>query len=218
MVKGRLTAEELTDQYPDANYREINNATDVALAFALATDRKVYVDTEGWYYNPWGLSFTLRPGQGFVIHRTSKTAIRAFVKCIQAGFTVVLHNSLHDIEVLAALGLEPGTYPFIDTMVRAYQLCVEPQGLKPLARRHCGAHQDEYEEVLADAELEKAMTYLYGVQAWASKQYFKELAKSSKTLKRGKSISRGKPRTPASDGIRSRTMMKFPASRTASKR
>lgn len=210
MIKGRLTAEELVDQFGDkVNYRELKTDIEVATVFTQAMGLKIYVDTEGWYWNPWGLSFTFRPGQGYVIHRTSKSAMRTFIKLVQAGFTVVMHNSMHDIEVLEALGLKAGTYPFIDTMVRAYHLCVEPQGLKPLSRRHCGAVQMEYEEVTAAAEFEKAMTYLYEVEAWASKQFSSESEKSSKTLSRAKRAKAAKMSIPVSDGIKLQMMMKF---------
>lgn len=227
MTRGQLSAQEMTDQYPDATYTEITDDTYDLLSMqdmfetAYATGkRKIYVDTEGWYDNPWGISFTFAPGDGFVIHHASRKALKAvFELILLLEWVVVLHNSLHDIEVLASLGLEPGSYPFIDTMVRAYLLGVEEQGLKPLSRRHCGAKQEEYEEVMAGAELEKSMTYLYKVQEWAArwqnKQSCSESTKSSKTSSPGKRTKRGNLQIPAKGGQKSRMTMKYPASRTA---
>lgn len=66
---------------------------------------------------------------------------------------VVLHNALHDLPVLRDLGIDlvKEGIPFTDTMVMAYLLGLEPQGLKPLAYRHAGMHQDAYDEITHDA-------------------------------------------------------------------
>jgi DNA polymerase len=202
MIKGRLKCQELTDTIIP-HYEELLKSEQVYVVWRHDA-RKIYVDTEGWYFNPWGLSFAFEPGQGWVIHHESKDAIKRFCDLIQkSGMTVVMHNSMHDIEVLDALGLHAGTYQFEDTMVKAYQLCVEEQGLKPLAKRHCGMDQMEYEEVMAEAEYKKAMEYLQKVRHWClNNRSYNELIASLKPLK---------PKKPsrARAGAKSQMTMKF---------
>lgn len=215
MVKGRLEVQELTDEYPDAEYTEliaVDAVRDLFVAAIAFGKTKIYVDTEGWYFNPWGLSFTFDKGDGYVIHRDSVGAMKEFIRCILAGnWNVIVHNSLHDIEVLDALGLKSGTYQFEDTMVKAYLLQIEELGLKPLAKRHCGMDQMEYEEVMASAERLKAMTYLNAVKEWADKWESRQL--DSGLMPQSK---RSKKKTPilGSDGRKLQTTMKFPALRS----
>ncbi len=75
---------------------------------------------------------------------------------------VVLHNSLHDLPVLRDLGLDivGEGIPFTDTMVMAYLLGLEPQGLKPLCYRHAGMHQDAYDDITAEASERIARQWL----------------------------------------------------------
>lgn len=63
-----------------------------------------------------------------------------------------IHNSLHDLGVLRALGIDLGCGQFIDTMVWAYLLCLQPQALKSLAYRLCGISMDEYDDVCLPAK------------------------------------------------------------------
>lgn len=111
----------------------------------------LYLDTEGSEARPWGLSLTWEPGVGRCILADQAGllgGVREFMG--QAHPTIVLHNSLHDLPILAAMGLDPYSYhcPVIDTMVMAYLTQVEPQGLKPLAYRHAGLVMTAYEETV----------------------------------------------------------------------
>lgn len=113
------------------------------------------VDTEGDRLNPWCLTWSTRPGTAHLVKRVPP----------QSGFAgqVYLHNSLHDLGVLRTMGVELREGQFTDTMVLAYHLCVEPQGLKALAYRHCGADQQEYQELVEWPNREKALDYLLRV-------------------------------------------------------
>lgn len=105
------------------------------------------VDTEGSVDKPWCLSFSTEPGGAFV----SKEPVRF-------DGTVVLHNAIHDLPVLAAMGTVPTK--IVDTMLMAALIGTEPLGLKPLARRHCGMVLREYDDVVRAARREKAIEYL----------------------------------------------------------
>lgn len=123
----------------------------------------VAIDTEGWAANPWSLQFSVKAGTGYVIRATDTEALgyfNAWLRRVEA--VVVGHNLLHDYAVARALGVELGDSP-VDTMIRAYNLTIEPQSLKSLAYRHCNAHQDEYSDITHDASQDRAMDYLYEV-------------------------------------------------------
>jgi uracil-DNA glycosylase family 4 len=105
------------------------------------------VDTEGSVDNPWCVSCSLVAGHG-VVFRAS----------VEFSGRMVLHNAIHDLPVLDALGVKYG--PITDTMLMAALLGTEPLGLKALARRHCGMVSLEYSDIVRDARREKALEYL----------------------------------------------------------
>jgi uracil-DNA glycosylase family 4 len=127
----------------------------------------VAIDTEGSATEPWSLSFALQSGAGYCI-RARAIALDGFRAWLGvAKPLVVLHNALHDLAVLRGMGidLESLGCPFIDTMVMAYNLRVEPQGLKQLAWRHLGLHMRSYPELIAPAEDAHVRRYLSHILA-----------------------------------------------------
>lgn len=172
-IDGRLPPRDMAtfDQFPNPDYRDLTDSVD-----DLETIEKsllnwgseklgVAIDTEGLLGgSAWGLSYCVRPGQSFVIRRVHNKATRWFYKHLIKGINqgrlyVILHNSLHDLRVLRELGIPIPDRSFIDTMVLSYHLCVEPQGLKSLAFRHCGMEMDSYDEVMQDAQDRIAVEY-----------------------------------------------------------
>lgn len=105
------------------------------------------VDTEGSIAKPWCATWSQTPGTA---------------GCMRQGKLdfqhVVLHNALHDIGVLRSMKAEYES--FDDTMIMAYLLCVEPQGLKSLAKRHCGMSMSSYDEIVGDASRRLATKWL----------------------------------------------------------
>jgi len=144
--------------------------------------RVLAIDTEGWADSAWGLSVSGRPGRAKVI-RSRRGLGR--LGCILQDYrpTVVLHNALHDLAVLRALGIDlaPGTY--VDTMVMAYLLRDEPQGLKPLAYRHCGMQMQSYEEVIGPASLEIAQDYIQRAYRLVVPEWEQRVGKRGQPLK-----------------------------------
>lgn len=123
----------------------------------------VSIDTEGSVRRPWCLSFTGQPGWAGVVRRDAPSLVEfrgELDHFISQGGKVILHNSMWDLMVLRGLGvhLPPGS--FIDTMVMAYLLCLEPQGLKALAYRHAGMGMSSYEELVHDANETHALIYI----------------------------------------------------------
>lgn len=109
---------------------------------------EISVDTEGSAANPWCLTWSVQPGTAELMH----------AGCTFYGH-VLLHNSLHDLSVLRAMEAKL-TQGFTDTMVLAYLLCLEPQGLKALAYRHAGMVMQSYAELVDEPNREHALAYL----------------------------------------------------------
>jgi uracil-DNA glycosylase family 4 len=143
------------------------------------------IDTEGSARNPWGWSASCVPG----------SAIVGTGRILDPG-RVVLHNSLHDLSVLRALHCDIGEN-FDDNMVMAYLLCVEPQGLKQLSRRHLGMEMQSYDDVMSGAIYRKSSDYLLEVWQWLDNQPYD----ASKPLLRD---APKKTRTRGSDGKKSK--------------
>lgn len=129
----------------------------------------VGIDTEGSATKPWSLQFSFRAGQSFLIRGDDHFALMRFAYWLETVRPFVsLQNALHDLPVLRSMGIELVEGSYCDTMIHAYQLCVEPQGLKPLAYRHAGMLQDSYDDVIGDVGWSIAMEYLCQVagQEW----------------------------------------------------
>jgi uracil-DNA glycosylase family 4 len=121
----------------------------------------VAIDTESLADGtPWCLSASQNPGTGVVV-RADNTEGLAEVRGICQESVVVLHNALYDLPVLSKMGIEIPV--FEDTMVMAYLLQSEPQGLKPLAYRHCGMAMQDYSDIVHPYTIAKATEYLLRV-------------------------------------------------------
>ena len=97
------------------------------------------IDTEGLVEDAWGLSVS--------------SGIRPWGSVIVGGHprlkgTVTFHHALHDLPVLRALGVDTAGLDYHDTMLMAFALQLEPQGLKALALRHLGLRMKEFPEVV----------------------------------------------------------------------
>lgn len=173
------------DQSPNPFYCHLSDPgmAHYVLDQCYSTDPRpgaIFIDTEGSVAEPWSLQFTMAPGEGYLILAADTVAVGVFAEWMhhrrRNGMRVVLHNALHDIAVLRAMGITiEGVMEdqgFIDTMVMAYHLCDEPQGLKALAYRHCGMKMREYAELVQPAQNRLAQTYLEAVYqtAWPAVQ------------------------------------------------
>lgn len=122
------------------------------------------MDTEGLPGRPWCASFSTTPGYGHVVRAADMPALTAHLLALvrQDALSVTLHNALHDLQVLREMGLDldEAGIPFDDTMVMAYLLGIEPQGLKALAYRHAGATHDDYLDIVREPSIRLAMEWV----------------------------------------------------------
>lgn len=129
------------------------------------------IDTEGWRHEPWSIQICVDPGIAFIMRRgVADEVIAAFGRALEVyDGTVVAHPLLHEFEVLDAFGIPladwiaDGKVKGVDTSVLAFDLGMEAQGLKPLAKRWAGMEMDSYDELTADANAELAEVYLLRV-------------------------------------------------------
>jgi DNA polymerase I-like protein with 3'-5' exonuclease and polymerase domains/uracil-DNA glycosylase len=102
----------------------------------------VAIDTEGTPSRPWCWSAAMVPGKAVVgVGATVPLPFRTDNRAI-------LHNAVWDLQVIDAMGAIVGDDAFEDTMVLAFLLGIEPQGLKALAYRLLGLTLDEYKDVV----------------------------------------------------------------------
>ena len=155
--------ERAIDEFPDPIYIELTTAAEVFQSLEGSNALFMGLDTEGYAGNSWGLSYSIHNGVAYVIRAMSKEALRAFGEWIRLHpeVKIILHNALHDLPILREMGIEITN--FEDTMVYAYSLCLEPQGLKDLSYRHCGMKMKSYEDVTGPAMRKKAGEYLVQV-------------------------------------------------------
>lgn len=162
----------LVDACPFPVYGELTAAADVSAVLdpmrSATRGRWVFVDTEtdGKHGPPWCLSFSTRPGEGWVIPVDAYEALGAFGWWVgrerDPFVNVGLHNALFDVEVLGRMGV--GGFQWRDTMHTAYQLGDLPQGLKPLAYRLAGMEMVDYSEVVRGPSIEPVMKWADGLQ------------------------------------------------------
>lgn len=125
---------------------------------------RLALDTEGWRHAIWGLSYSDRPGSGTVLRAADAPKFKTFLErhAADPDLVIYLHHALHDLPILRALGIDLHAMGFEvrDTMVMAYLLGLEPQGLKALGWRHCGVKMRDYTDLTAVSDERIAREWL----------------------------------------------------------
>lgn len=132
------------------------------LEYALEGEKVVAIDTETQddWYTPWSLQICTRPEMGGCVVLAEDAHLVQIVAKHLANPEVltIIHNSLFDLSLLRNMQVYPAR--ITDTMIMAYLLQTEPQGLKSLAYRHLNVRMDEYNEVVTPRTQEMAIEYL----------------------------------------------------------
>ena len=165
--------EHYQDEPADSNYAELSDFFTAkgaelhsdSLDISTLLGNVIAIDTEtGKDDHPWCLTFSTSPGTAYMVAATRKRILQEVGTHVsKPDVLTILHNSLFDLPVLAEMSIYPANV--VDTMVMAYLLQTEPQGLKTLAYRHLGVTMREYTEVVALANINKAISYLNDVLA-----------------------------------------------------
>jgi uracil-DNA glycosylase family 4 len=193
MVKGELDLTPIEDKFPKPQYIHIKWEGQFPI---INPSKQIHIDTEGTAENPWGLSFTQYPGRAWVILSSQKELIAKLVAIIKKNDLLVVGRNIgmHDLSVLRTMGIEG--FRFRDNMVRAYHTCLEPQGLKPHARRVAGMRMQDYDEVIGEANKAKAIDWLVEAWTWANNRWPEESKVPSPRKPRGKGTRRSRKTSP----------------------
>lgn len=175
-LRGDLHARTLFDDpYPTPHYFEITDLAHLTTVLKFVTASiELSIDTEGWPHLPWSLQFSYRPGTGYLIRSTQPDLIAALMTHVRrVRPRLVFHSSLHELAMEHSLGLDYSGLAFDDTMVMAYLLQIEPQGLKPGCLRYCNMQMSDFKDIMGDVSNELAREYLvwlWDVEQWEYEQ------------------------------------------------
>lgn len=152
------------DPYPETSYEEITTKAQLQSRLQGLSERtSLAIDTEGWLNRPWSVQFSTTAGTGYLIKATRPDLLDTFA-CILTKIRprLIYHSALHDLSMMRVMGL-PTDLSFDDTMVMAYLLQLEPQGLKPLCVRHCNMQMQSYDELTREPAERIALDYFMGL-------------------------------------------------------
>lgn len=191
LLKGKLDTSGRVNKY-DSPVRMLINAEGLERRLK---DRplRISVDTEGNRKKPWGLSISWEDGLGYVVRDPDAYAILGDY-IAQWEPDLIMHYAVHDIPVLRAMGIET-VYPNIkiwDTMILAYLLQVEPQGLKALCYRHCGMEMKDYLDLVTPYNLDKQLPWLLEVDGvdWGKPEPVIERNKTGAKVRQPQGLNR----------------------------
>lgn len=160
---------------------------------APAITRRLALDTEGSADHPWCVTVSWRPGYAVLLRPTQRRALRFLQQLIDRAEVVTCHSLLHDLAVLAAMGLRIPDAAIDDTQIMAYLLQLEPQGLKDLSYRHLHAAQEEYLDLIRPAQ--DALTQAHLITCLATAEGRLQKALLTMLAKIGLEDRHGRPRT-----------------------
>lgn len=157
------------DPIPSPDYHEVASVDELDEVMLHATT--ISTDSEGMPWNPWSVQITVRGGESFVVRAVLgaqpnplMARFAFWVNTCGEGYSFIFHNALHDLAVFRAIGVATERLTFEDTMLMAYALQLEPQGLKPLCARWCNMKMEHYDEVMGDASYRLAIDWLLSSQ------------------------------------------------------
>lgn len=190
VIRGKIQPHPPTDEWEGReSYDQVISPEGVADVIQGA--QVVAIDTEWARGKPYCLSFSVTPGEAHVVMGEQTAALSALNAAVNYGQTItVVHNALYDLPVLAQMGIRPRRVA--DTMVMAYLLQDEPQGLKPLAFRHCGMEMASYSDMVGTTTREKAIQYLEKVMGmeWPDPEPVLEWKKGEPHVRQPQNIRR----------------------------
>jgi DNA polymerase len=130
--------------------------------------KPVFIDSESEYGALYSWQFTQVPGVGIMVqeHGDSTQRIDAKRRYLQRLLNeckvLVMQNAIVEVAAFRQLGIHVDWAKVTDTMQIAYRRAMS-QGLKPLARRHCGMKMQSYLEVTNRASKRKVQEWIIDV-------------------------------------------------------
>ena len=152
------------DAYPNPDYVLVTDRKEIR-----SMDRRMplAIDTEtrrgGW---PHCLTYSDAPGRGRMIRIEDESLLMIFADTIdQWEGPILLHNALFDLDVLERMGVVIPRRLWVDTMMRAFHLQNQPQGLKVLSYRHLGMEMQDFDDLVSPHSAKLIIEYYRKMQA-----------------------------------------------------
>lgn len=174
------------DEYPDTRYERLHTPEEVRLSFReghaesgdpLAIDTEYDIEPIG--VDPYCLTYSHTPGEGFMIKVEDPPAVAEFARIVSGtgrgnlgvalpGETpkggwrglILLHNKYADLPPLDTMGVHINRKRVRDTMTLSYNLMKYPQGLKALAYRLVGMRMTEFDDLVTPYAIEYWLAYM----------------------------------------------------------
>lgn len=177
--RGRWRAPKCVESRRD--YKVVKSSREIAYDLTIAPSSYDWlpIDTENDGAQPWSLQYSVRPGHGRMIMADRAELLQGFADYVAIWDGLLLHNAVHDLEVLGRMGIHPRR--FRDTMQEAYHLGNQPQGLKALAWRLLGIRMRSWEDVVLPHSQAKMREWLMAAWDAASDRLRVRVEKQLKT-------------------------------------
>ena len=135
------------------------------------------LDTEGTPERPWGLSWSSAPGEGFAVQAGDVRKLGQVQQLVNQAEKVYLHESLGDLDTLAALGITVPYEKITDSLILAFLLGAtagtqtegdtridrKALGLKILGFRLAGLMLKSFKDVIAPLDAEALRAWIDSV-------------------------------------------------------
>lgn len=161
IIKGRRPTTHILDAFPSTDYRETDDPDEIVRDLCVDAGEMIGLDTESVENGKraWSVQYSTRPGMGRFVRADNSECMTALAIGVSDPNRVIgIANALYDLPILDALDIRPARP--VDTMLMAYLLQNQPQGLKPLAYRHCGMTMLDYSSLVAEDTHLKSMQFL----------------------------------------------------------
>ena len=154
----------ITDPYAGReNYQVLGNSSAQFIYDTVVRADWLGLDTEE---NGWCMTWSTSPGTGYFIFGTDKKALKALRDAMRDNPRsranirwIGIHNCLYDISILSHMGSTVPLLNLSDTMIGAFNRCLDPKGLKPLAYRHFGMRMEDYQGIVRPYNLAHELSY-----------------------------------------------------------
>ena len=163
-VNHEITARTLYDDpHPEPTYTEITDLVTLDTVMGEGADLEFAADTEGLPHRPWSVQVSDESGTAWIIRQRNAPLLARFawwVNTYPQRYRFIFHAALHDLGMFRIFGIDVRRLRFDDTSIMAYNLQLEPPGLKPLCVRHNGMAMQSFDEIMGGVSNEIAQDWL----------------------------------------------------------
>jgi uracil-DNA glycosylase len=147
-MRGLLTLP--VDKYPNPDYREIEDATELDRYLEGMENSPLAADTETARGGaPFCITLSVREGTGRLIRAVNTHCLHHLQSWLDRWRgNILFHNWLFDSEVVEEMALRFDWRQVVDTMIKVFHLGNMPQGLKALSYRELGMTMEDFDDLV----------------------------------------------------------------------